>query len=1173
MKKYVSIFLFIFPCLTSAYSVDTHARLTENAFAQYAHLRGAGDFSPADIATVAQGAVHEDEMRSNYFTSARPLNHFYDPIHNSGLNLAGKQYLASPLWAIDTKAQANYGYHALGSDDPLFSGDGDYSWNRGVYEYVHGDRKRALQTLGHVMHLLEDATSPAHTRNDPHPGGPDNDPYEDYTATLVPRAVITTQEVPYETKPEKLIQDLAMYTNTHFFSRDTVNAYSLPQKDMLKYKEVGGVGYGKNDGVLVINMQISRNPITEVVTKAFSYPDEDPIILTSNWNALSHKAVVYGVGLIDLFMRDVARERSTHALLDINKSEVQIAALQDAQKLASNFSTVKRLYGSSLSEEDLEDLNGDEWKRDATLATAYKSLTSPAIDAQPIPQLLVPVPAQVQEILTPDTMTQQKVMPPVIKNTDVSSVLLPMQDTMVPTSSGIVLGAAIDTTTVVPQATGITAPASPASVAITVAPGFGGGGGGTYTSEQPPAKPPVPDCVLPQVLNNATNSCEIPSDTTPPSLELHASTCIGLKDDKCLVFPGVVDVSIVTDGDIVSVNGVETTERGVVVSINDSESKKLEVVAKDEAGNTTIKSVTIMATAMPLRINEVAVGTTEWIELLNTSDMPITLDGFSVTLPKEIPLSGTLASHGYYVLAKDGAIVDVPNVYAYTNDTALQKVALMYYGKNIDETIMFNTSVSASYERYDVYVSGVEATNWNNHLGTAFPHTGKTQAGNPIEGTPGQRNATAMNPYNPQVRPVKDYTLLKSKSPYVVYDFSIPKGITVTVEPGVVIKMSGNASIPVLGTLNFNGSASEPVLITSLRDDTGSDTNYDGAVSTPQSGDWQHIYIEGSGSVTGTYTTIAFGGSFESLILQRGGTLSLMDSTLIHSLKHGVSTESGVATVTRSVVSDVAPTQNQYAVFSRGGSLTISTTSITRSANGIFVSEDYAPNTFSLTGNVFSHIQNHPIQINGGSPSAISGNSGTDNAINAIILGLYVKNGAHLTLQPNALPYRGGGQVLAGGSLTLLPGTTLECEGGTACSLQVQGTLTALGANPSDILFTSAIKEPGSWGGISVLSGGVVTLSGATISYAGHMHTFERAGISAHDATVTIRNSLITDTQRTGIDSTNTALQVSDSVIQNVTAGPTDQLTDISGIQLRGTSTYAPSNVQFKNTGVDVVQN
>ena len=60
----------------------------------------------------------------------------------------------------------------------LYSSDSDYSFDRAVYEYVNGDKERGLKTLGHILHLIEDMSVPAHTRDDSHAGG---DYYETYT--------------------------------------------------------------------------------------------------------------------------------------------------------------------------------------------------------------------------------------------------------------------------------------------------------------------------------------------------------------------------------------------------------------------------------------------------------------------------------------------------------------------------------------------------------------------------------------------------------------------------------------------------------------------------------------------------------------------------------------------------------------------------------------------------------------------------------------------------------------------------------------------------------------------------------------------------------------------------------------------------------------------------------
>jgi len=76
----------------------------------------------------------------------------------------------------------------------------------------------------------------------------------------------------------------------------------------------------------------------------------------------------------------------------------------------------------------------------------------------------------------------------------------------------------------------------------------------------------------------------------------------------------------------------------------------------------------------------------------------------------------------------------------------------------------------------------------------------------------------------------------------------IPAGVTVTIQPGAIVKFATATGITIQsgGALNALATADAHIVLTALADDTaGGDTNLDGNNSKPEPGDWAGIVVAG----------------------------------------------------------------------------------------------------------------------------------------------------------------------------------------------------------------------------------------------------------------------------------------------------------------------------------------
>jgi RHS repeat-associated protein len=106
-------------------------------------------------------------------------------------------------------------------------------------------------------------------------------------------------------------------------------------------------------------------------------------------------------------------------------------------------------------------------------------------------------------------------------------------------------------------------------------------------------------------------------------------------------------------------------------------------------------------------------------------------------------------------------------------------------------------------------------------------------------------------------------------------DVTVPPGVTLTLEPGVVLKSLGHQLL-VRGTLIGEGTAEQTITLTSLNDDTvGGDTNGDGPATVPTETDWRGVSVDG-GAISLRHSTLRFG----PLAATAASSVALVDTQL-----------------------------------------------------------------------------------------------------------------------------------------------------------------------------------------------------------------------------------------------------------------------------------------------------
>ena len=169
---------FIFSSLAYPYDINTHMDISQSAAEQSSFSRylpsmglvtlkqklsdGLLNFptNQSIVDWIRTGARREDDFFSGQFI--RFTNHFYNPINGQGLSGAFSG-LPSIIWGLETTDIAGQDYSYKDARNYFY---------RGLTGPSKADREAnfalTFRTLGDVIHLIQDAAQPQHTRNDSH---------------------------------------------------------------------------------------------------------------------------------------------------------------------------------------------------------------------------------------------------------------------------------------------------------------------------------------------------------------------------------------------------------------------------------------------------------------------------------------------------------------------------------------------------------------------------------------------------------------------------------------------------------------------------------------------------------------------------------------------------------------------------------------------------------------------------------------------------------------------------------------------------------------------------------------------------------------------------------------------------------------------------------------------
>lgn len=404
------------------------------------------------------------------------------------------------------------------------------------------------------------------------------------------------------------------------------------------------------------------------------------------------------------------------------------------------------------------------------------------------------------------------------------------------------------------------------------------------------------------------------------------------------------------------------------------------------------------------------------------------------------------------------------------------------------------------------------------------------------------------------VYPATRSLVLSHKEVYYFSDQSNSSSYSLTINPGVIIKFGSYGGFSASGNVNAFGTDSEKIIITSVKDDIGGDT--DEIAATASSGDWQYFKMGSLNRTTNlSHAEVRYGGQSSQCALVLGGSYNEVSNSLITSNYCGIRAEVNSYTFSTLISNNTISQSNSAGVDATGTyNVNINIISNTIDQNGYGVKYDYKT---SVDGNIISNNgtairaitsssipRNNTIENNGGGmtvpfralPSKEDGNIYINNLYSDVYLDsmsqyAYLANRVVTLEEGVKYKFSGEPRVSSGGVLVMEPGVTIKAFGSARLNVDY-GRIVANGTPEKPVIFTTVkdhsdgswfawgtqteVARNGDWKGLyfsSTADSDASLLRYAQIRYAG------AGGLAALDlnTSVTVENSTISNSATSGI--------------------------------------------------------